>query len=133
MEVLAPPRNWIAGRRPQNNDTLVLKLSYGETSALLEGDAEKRIERLMSVAEEVRADLLKVGHHGSATSSTAEFLPAVRPRYAVISACNPLGYPRPEVLARLEGLGIATFRTDAHGAVSFYLDGRSVEPRLPGR
>ena len=135
VEVLAPPHDWAAGRRPQNNDTLVLKLSYGEASALLAGDAEKRIERLMSAGGEARADLLKVGHHGSATSSTAEFLSAVRPRYAVISvgAHNPFGYPRPEVLARLEGLGVATFRTDAHGAVSFYLDGRSVEATLPGR
>jgi len=135
VAVLAPPRNWITGRRPQNNDTLVLKLSYGETSALLEGDAEKRIERLMPAVGEVRADLLKVGHHGSATSSTAEFLSAVRPRYAVISAGahNPFGYPRPEVLARLQGLGVATFRTDAHGAVSFYLDGYSVGAKLPGR
>jgi len=133
VEVLAPPRNWIAGRRPQNNDTLVLKLSYGETSALLEGDAEKRIERLMPAGGEVRADLLKVGHHGSATSS--EFLSAVRPRYAVISAGahNSFGYPRPEVLARLQGLDVATFRTDAHGAVSFYLDGYSVGAKLPGR
>jgi len=135
VEVLAPPRDWTAGRRPQNNDTLVLKLSYGAASALLEGDAERRIERLMSASGEARADLLKVGHHGSATSSTAEFLAAVRPQYAVISvgAHNPFGYPRPEVLARLEGLSVATFRTDAHGAVSFYLDGRSVEARLPGR
>ncbi|HYN14235.1 MAG TPA: ComEC/Rec2 family competence protein [Terriglobales bacterium] len=135
VAVLAPPRDWISGRRPQNNDTLVLKLSYGETSALLEGDAEKRIERLMSAHGDARADLLKVGHHGSATSSTPEFLSAVRPRYAVISvgAHNPFGYPRQEVLARLEGSSVATFRTDAHGAVTFYLDGRSVEPRLPGR
>jgi len=133
--VLAPPRNWTAGRRPQNNDTLVLKLSYGETAALLEGDAEKRIERLMSASGEARADLLKVGHHGSATSSSAEFLSAVRPHYAVISAGahNPFGYPRPEVLTRLEGLRVATFRTDAHGAVSFYLDGRSVEAKRPDR
>ncbi len=135
VEVLAPPPDWTPGKRPQNNDTLVLKLSYGETAALLEGDAEKRIERLMSANGDARADLLKVGHHGSATSSTPEFLAAVRPRYAVISvgAHNPFGYPRQEVLARLGGSGIATFRTDAHGAVTFYLDGRGVEPRLPGR
>jgi competence protein ComEC len=135
VEVLAPPRDWAAGPRPENNDTLVLKLSYGETSALLEGDAEKRIERLISAGGEARADVLKVGHHGSATSSTPQFLSAVHPRYAVISAGahNPFGYPRPEVLARLEGLNVATFRTDVHGAVSFYLNGRSVEPRLPGR
>ena len=134
VEVLAPPRDWIAGPRPQNNDTLVLKLSYGGTAALLEGDAEKRIERLMSANGEARADLLKVGHHGSATSSTAEFLSAVQPRYAVISvgAHNPFDYPRREVLARLEGSKVSTFRTDAHGAVTFYLDGRGVEPRLPG-
>jgi competence protein ComEC len=135
IEALAPPRDWMPGRRPQNNDTLVLKLSYGGTTALLEGDAEKRIERLMSANGDARADLLKVGHHGSATSSTAEFLAAVRPRYAVISvgAHNSFGYPRQEVLARLEGSSVATFRTDAHGAVTFYLDGHSVEPRLPGR
>ncbi len=135
VEVLAPPRDWTAGPRPQNNDTLVLKLSYGGTAALLEGDAEKRIERLMSANGEARADLLKVGHHGSATSSTPVFLSAVRPRYAVISvgAHNPFDYPRREVLARLEGSNVATFRTDAHGAVTFYLDGRGVEPRLPGR
>jgi len=135
VEVLAPPRDWVPGPRPQNNDTLVLKLSYGKTAALLEGDAEKRMERLMSANGEARADLLKVGHHGSATSSTAEFLSAVRPRYAVISvgAHNPFDYPRREVLARLEGSKVSTFRTDAHGAVTFYLDGRGVEPRLPGR
>ena len=135
VQVLAPPRDWVPGRRPQNNDTLVLKLTYGATAVLLEGDAEKRIERLMSANGDARADLLKVGHHGSATSSTPEFLSAVRPRYAVISvgAHNPFGYPRQEVLARLEGSSIATFRTDAHGAVTFYLDGRRVEPRLPGR
>ncbi len=135
VEVLAPPPDWTPGRRPQNNDTLVLKLSYGGAAALLEGDAEKRIERLMAANGDARADLLKVGHHGSATSSTAEFLSAVRPLYAVISvgAHNPFGYPRQEVLARLGGSGVATFRTDAHGAVTFYLDGRGVEPRLPGR
>jgi competence protein ComEC len=135
VEVLAPPPGSSPGKRPQNNDTLVLKLSYGGTAALLEGDAEKRIERLMAANGDARADLLKVGHHGSATSSTAEFLSAVRPRYAVISvgAHNLFGYPRQEVLARLGGSHVATFRTDAQGAVTFYLDGRGVEPRLPDR
>jgi competence protein ComEC len=121
VEVLAPPRDWISGRRPQNNDTLVLKLTYGATAALLEGEAEKCIERLMSANGNARDDLLKVGHYGSATSSTTEFLSAMRPRYAVISvgAHNPFGYPRQEVLARLEESRVATFRTDAHGAVTF--------------
>jgi len=135
VEVLAPPRDWRPGRRPQNNDTLVLKLSYGDTAALLEGDAEKRIERRLAANGNAHAELLKVGHHGSATSSTATFLAAVHPRYAVISvgARNPFGYPRQKVLARLEGSHVATFRTDVQGAVSFYLDGHDVEPRLAGR
>ena len=88
----------------------------------------------MSASGKARADLLKVGHHGSATSSTPEFLSAVQPRYAIsVGAHNPFDYPRREVLARLEGSKVATFRTDEHGAVTFYLDGRGVEPRLPGR
>ena len=134
VEVLAPPRDWVS-RRPQNNDTLVLRLSYGETAALLEGDAEKRIERRLASNGSAHADLLKVGHHGSATSSTAEFLSAVNPRYAVITvgAHNPFGYPRSEVLERLERSHVSTFRTDVHGAVSFYLDGRGLEAKLPGR
>jgi competence protein ComEC len=135
VDVLAPPPDWLPGRQPHNNDTLVLKLSYGETSALLEGDAERRIERIMAAGGHARATLLKIAHHGSATSSTAEFLSTVRPKYAVISvgAHNPFGYPQQPVLARLEQSTIATYRTDAHGAVTFYLNGQSVEPRLPGR
>jgi competence protein ComEC len=131
---LAPPRDWVP-RRPQNNDTLVLRLSHGETAALLEGDAEKRIERRLASNGSTHADLLKVGHHGSSTSSTAEFLSAVNPRYAVITvgAHNPFGYPRSDVLQRLERSHVSTFRTDVHGAVSFYLDGRGLEARLPGR
>ena len=135
VEVLAPPPNWTPGRQPHNNDTLVLKLSYGKTSALLEGDAEKRIERLMATEGHVRATVLKVAHHGSATSSTTEFLSAVRPKYALISvgAHNPFGYPQQQVLTRLEQSGIATYRTDTHGAVTFYLNGHDVEVRRPDR
>ena len=131
VEVLAPPRDWIPGRPPQNNDTLVLRVRNGTTAALLEGDAEKRIERLLSANGGARADLLKVGHHGSATSSTPEFLSAVQPHYAVISvgAHNAYGYPRHEVLRRLEASNVATFRTDAHGAVTFYLDGNGIEAK----
>ena len=135
VEALAPPPGWQDGRRPQNNDALVLKVSCGQTSALLEGDAEKRIERLLASNGNARADLLKVGHHGSASSAIPELLSAVAPRYAVISvgAHNPFSYPRGEVLARLQAANISTFRTDTHGAVTFYLDGEQVEARLPNR
>ncbi len=83
----------------------------------------------------LRADLLKVAHHGSATSTQAEFLDAVRPKFGVIS-CGPrnaFGYPRREVLERLSAANVQTFRTDVFGAVTFYLDGKSVQPMLPNR
>jgi beta-lactamase superfamily II metal-dependent hydrolase len=74
----------------------------------------------------------RVGHHGSNTSSTAELLNAVHPRWAIISvgARNTFGHPRIETLKRLEGLGTATYRTDRNGAVTFYLDGHTVNPQL---
>jgi competence protein ComEC len=130
VEVLAPPPGWRPARRPRNDDSLVLRFEYGNTSALLAGDVERRMERML--AREARpADLLKVAHHGSATSTTPELLEAVRPRYAVISVGtrSPYNHPRPEVLHRLAGAQAATFRTDTLGAVTFYLDGESVTPR----
>jgi competence protein ComEC len=134
VTVLSPPRDWKAGKRAHNNDSLVLKLSHGGKSALLAGDAEKKIERMLA-GREVRADLLKVGHHGSATSTQPEFLGAVRPSFAVISvgSRNRYGYPNMRVLTQLEQAQVKTFRTDAVGAVTFYLNGEEVAPTLPNR
>ena len=134
VEVLAPPRDWQLTTRPRNNDSLALRLSLGATSAVLAGDAEQRIERFIA-AEHPQADLLKVAHHGSATSTTPELLEAVHPRYGVISVGfrSSFGHPRPEVLARLRSAGVATYRTDTQGAVSFFLDGHAVTARLPAR
>ncbi|HEY4901555.1 MAG TPA: hypothetical protein VIH91_12140, partial [Terriglobales bacterium] len=72
--------------------------------------------------------LLKIGHHGSTTSSSAEFLDAVSPQFAVVSAgyYNSFHHPRPEVMKRFADLQIRTYRTDLAGAVSFYLDGTTV-------
>jgi competence protein ComEC len=132
VEVLAPPRDWQAAARPRNNDSLALRLSLGATSVVLAGDAEQRIERFMAT-EHPQADLLKVAHHGSATSTTPELLEAVHPRFGVISVGfrSSFGHPRPEVLARLEAAKVVTYRTDTEGAVSFFLDGHSVTARLP--
>jgi len=107
-------------------------MSYGNTSALLEGDAERKTERQIA-GEQPQADLLKVGHHGSSTSTIPELLEAVHPRYAVISvgARNVYGHPRREVLDRLDDAGVLTYRTDLDGAVTFYLDGNTVAPKLP--
>jgi competence protein ComEC len=132
VRILSPPRDWQLAAKPRNNDSLVMEISYQRTAALLEGDAEQKMEREF-VAAEPRADLLKVAHNGSATSTSPELLRALRPKFAVISvgAQNSFGHPRREVLSRLAAAQAATYRTDALGAVTFYLDGRSVTPK-PG-
>jgi competence protein ComEC len=111
---------------------MVLQVSYGGTSVLLEGDAEKAVERRIAILHHPRADLLKVGHHGSATSTTPEILDAVKPSFAVISVGfrNSFGIPKPIVLQRLQNSGVHVYRTDLNGVVTFYLDGHSVTPWL---
>jgi competence protein ComEC len=133
VHVLFPPRDWPVGLEPKNNDSMVLHVSYGETSVLLEGDAEKAVERRIASLQHPHADLLKVGHHGSATSTTPEILAAVKPSFAVISLGfrTSFGFPKPDVLSRLQSAGVHVYRTDLNGAVTFYLDGHSVTPSLP--
>jgi competence protein ComEC len=132
VEVLFPPRDWPTGLEPKNNDSMVLHVSYGKTSVLLEGDAERAVERRIASLHHPRADLLKVGHHGSATSTTPEILAAVKPSFGVISVGfrTSFGLPKPDVLQRLENSGVRVYRTDLNGAVTFYLDGHSVTPWL---
>jgi competence protein ComEC len=85
-------------------------------------------------AESPRADLLKVAHHGSATSTTPELLSVVQPRFAVISvgARNSFGHPRIVVLKRLQDAHVLTYRTDLMGLVTFLLEGKKVEARVGG-
>jgi competence protein ComEC len=127
VEVLSPPAGYIPGPTATNDDSLVLHVAYGQTSVLLEGDAQAPSEQHM-LSEALHSDLLKVGHHGSKTSTTPRFLAAVDPRYAIVSVGhhNPYGHPKMEILGRLQEAHIRTFRTDAIGATSFYLDGKSV-------
>ena len=110
-----------------------MKFAYGKTSALLEGDAERKSEQRIA-EEQPQADLLKVAHHGSATSTIPQLLATVHPRFAVISvgSRNTYGHPRGEVLARLANAHVMTYRTDLDGAVTFYLDGKTVSPLLHG-
>ena len=130
VRVLNPQPGWEPRDPAQDDESLVLRLQYRATSALLVGDAHKRIEDLL-VNEAPQADLLKIGHHGSATSSTPEFLRAVNPRFAVASVgfYNSFRHPRPEVMKRYADAHITTYRTDLAGAVSFYLDGKTVTAR----
>jgi competence protein ComEC len=127
VDVLSPPAGYVPGATASNDDSLVLHVAYGHTSVLLEGDAQAASEQHM-LSEKLHADLLKVGHHGSKTSTTPRFLAAVAPAYAVISAAhrNPFGHPKREILDRLQQDHVRTFRTDSVGATSFYLDGNSV-------
>jgi competence protein ComEC len=133
VDVLFPPQDWPIGLEPKNNDSMVMQVTYGETSVLLEGDAEKAVEKRIASLHHPRADLLKIGHHGSATSTTPEILQSVKPTFAVISVGfrNSFTLPRPDVLERLQNAGVHVYRTDLNGAVTFYLDGHSVTPWLP--
>ena len=134
LRVLFPPRDWPVGDKPQNSDSMVLSLTYGQSSLLLEGDAEKRAERRISAVEHPKANLLKVGHHGSANATTQELIESARPEFAIISvgSGNSFGLPRAETLARLAAAGTRVYRTDLDGAVTFYLDGHSVKATLAG-
>jgi competence protein ComEC len=127
VRVLSPPRNYKAGDDVRNNDSLAIEFRYGNTSALLEGDAESRMEKTIA-GENPSATVLKLAHNGSLTSTSPELLDAARPRYALISVGtrNLFHHPRPEILARLAQRQIATYRTDTMGAITFLLDGTSV-------
>jgi competence protein ComEC len=130
VRVLAPDPQFPVRLSHRNDESLVMKVTYGNTSALLEADAEKGTEKLVST-EQPAADLLKVAHHGSASSTSADLLAAVHPLFAVISvgARNVYHHPRIQVLDRLQQSGAATWRTDINGASTFYLDGTTVIPQ----
>ncbi|MGA7157551.1 MAG: ComEC/Rec2 family competence protein [Acidobacteriaceae bacterium] len=122
--VLAPESSYSNPGAPVNNDSLVLHLDDDRASVLLEGDAEAPSEEAMLANHRVGpATLLKVGHHGSHTSTTPAFLAAVSPVDAVISdgQHNTFGHPSPIVIERLEAAHVRTFRTDRIGAETFLL------------
>lgn len=127
--VLAPEAEYDPAESATNDDSLVLRVAYGSASVLLEGDAESASEQTMLAHQRVQpTTLLKVGHHGSRTSTTQGFLDAASPRDAVISVGkgNTFGHPRRDVLIELEAARVHTFRTDRAGTETFLLsaDGR---------
>lgn len=130
IRALAPEPDYTPGSQASNDDSLVLELAYGKRSVLLEGDAEFPSEAAMMASGELRpVTLLKVGHHGSKTSSGADFLSIVRPQYAVISDGyhNQFHHPNPVTLAHLADEDANVFRTDQRGLVQFRTDGDKVE------
>lgn len=109
-----------------NNNSVVVKLTYGENSFLFTGDAEKKEED--GIWTNIKCDVLKIGHHGSKTSTSANFLKKVEPEYAVIScgSANRYGHPDDVVLQRLDRQGISVFRTDIQGTIVFTSDGKDI-------
>jgi competence protein ComEC len=128
INVLAPFRDYQPEAEPTNNDSLVLHMAYGATSVMLEGDAEAPIEQAMLAEPGLQSTLLKVGHHGSITSTRPEFLARVAPQWAVISCGlhNRYGHPREEVLEALQQAHVRTYQTDTDGITCFRLDGKTV-------
>lgn len=112
-----------------NNGSLVLRVDYGETSFLFTGDMEQKAEAdLLAAGANVKADVLKAGHHGSPTSSSEAFLEAVDASVAVVSVGegNDYGHPSADVLARLEALGAKIYRTDELGEIIVTSDGKEL-------
>lgn len=134
--VLSPPSAFIQAdttRRSLNLNmtSVVVRMDYGRVSFLFTGDAETIAEREMVhyYGDFLKCTLLKVGHHGSKTSSTQEFLDVVRPEYAVISVgkFNKFKHPSQDALARLRGVHADVYRTDEEGAIIFETDGTTLD------
>lgn len=135
IEVLAPCPE-LHPDRGANDNSFVVRITYGARSALLVGDAEHEAEDALVAryGAALRADLLKVGHHGSRTSTGAALLAAVDPSIAAVSCGvrNRFGHPSPEVLSRLSAHGVAIARTDRGGALTWETDGERVLWSRPG-
>ena len=110
-----------------NNYSIVLKITYGDVSFLYTGDAEE--ENLEEITEDIRADVLKVGHHGSDTSTSKEFLEKVQPKYAVISVGegNSYGHPAASTIELLKEYTSNIYRTDLNGTVVISTDGVNIQ------
>lgn len=112
-----------------NNTSIVLRVVYGSTSFLFTGDAEREVEQfILNGGAEIKSTVLKVGHHGSESSTSYAWLRTVDPEYAVISVGedNTYGHPTDEVLSRLRDAEIVTYRTDMQGDIIMTSDGSNI-------
>ncbi len=128
LSILFPDRD--PSKLESNASSIVARLVYGNTEFLFTGDSPKAIEEYLVTLDGsgLQSDVLKVGHHGSRTSSSASFLEAVQPTYAVISAGkdNQYGHPHKEVLDALSGVGAQTENTAERGSITFISDGSTL-------
>lgn len=112
-----------------NNTSIVLRIVYGDTSFLFTGDAEREVEQaILNRGTNINSTVLKVGHHGSETSTSYVWLREIMPQYAVISVGtdNSYGHPTEDVLSRLRDAEVKTFRTDLQGDIICVSDGTTV-------
>lgn len=119
----------VNGGSDVNDTSIVLKILYGETSFLFTGDAEREAEQtILNFGTDLSATVLKVGHHGSDTSTTYPFLREIMPQYAVISVGtgNSYGHPTDDTLSRLRDADVQIYRTDLHGDIYLTSDGTTV-------
>ena len=126
IEVLFAPPLQEGDNKTGNEASNVYRVSYGKASFLFTGDLTKEKEaQLLAEGINPASSVLKIGHHGSDTSSSSEFLQAVKPQFGVfcVGADNSFGHPKPAVVQRFKEQGIKTLRTDENGAVVFYTDG----------
>jgi competence protein ComEC len=136
ISFLAPDSTWTVKLKDPNLASTIALVQYGSVRFLLVGDAEREEEDwlLGHYAGRLQADVLKVAHHGSSTSSTDAFLRAVRPSIAVISvgAGNKYGHPNEDVLHALARVGAEILRTDQLGTVTIRTDGTRIEVETRG-
>jgi competence protein ComEC len=132
IRVLHPPTPDWERPRVRNDDSVVLEIRYGDVALLFTGDIGADVERaIVPMLAPAPIRILKVGHHGSRTSTSQGLLDAWRPQIALISAGrgNTFGHPAPEVLRRLEAAGARIYRTDRHGQITLVTEGREVTVR----
>lgn len=130
VDVLNPPRPSAAGDISGNNESLVLKITFGRRVILFTGDIERETEeRLLNSGTSLGADVVKVAHHGSRTSSILEFVDAVRPAYSIISVGrrSTFGHPHQEVVNRWQASGAAVMTTGEKGMITITTDGQSLD------
>jgi competence protein ComEC len=137
VEFLAPDSAWTASLADPNEVSTIALIRFGAVRFLLVGDAEQAEEGwlLDHARDELHADVLKVGHHGSSTSSGDEFLAAVHPSVAIISvgADNTYGHPSADVLAALGRVGARVVRTDQLGTITVRTNGRTATLEAEGQ
>jgi competence protein ComEC len=112
----------------RNNESCVLKVAAAGAAMLLTGDIERQAEASLLAETDLKAEVLLVPHHGSRSSSTAAFVAAVSPRWAIVPAGyrNRFGHPHPEVLQRYRSAGVGVMRTDRDGAIHVVLNGQNL-------